>query len=125
MKHLKLGALEVSRIGLGTMGMSTAYTGAGLDDAESVRTIHRALELGVTLIDTAEVYGPFINEELVGQAVRGRRDEVVLATKFGLISHTGGGPGTPDSSPASIRVALEGSLERLGLDYIDLYYQHR
>jgi aryl-alcohol dehydrogenase-like predicted oxidoreductase len=105
--------------------MSTAYTGAGSDDAESIRTIHRALDLGVTLIDTAEVYGPFVNEELVGQAIRGRRDEVVLATKFGLISHTGGRPGTPDSSPASIRTAVEGSLERLALDSIDLYYQHR
>jgi aryl-alcohol dehydrogenase-like predicted oxidoreductase len=125
MKHLNLGALEVSRIGLGTMGMSTAYTGAGSDDAESIRTIHRALELGVTLIDTAEVYGPFVNEALVGQAISGRREEVVLATKFGLISHTGGDPGTPDSSPANIRTALEGSLERLGVDYIDLYYQHR
>jgi len=125
MKHINLGALEVSRIGLGTMGMSTAYTGAGKNDAESIRTIHRALELGVTLIDTAEVYGPFINEELVGQAISGPREEVVLATKFGLISHTGGDPGTPDSSPRNIRAALEGSLERLGVDYIDLYYQHR
>ena len=125
MKHINLGTLEVSRIGLGTMGMSTAYTGAGSDDAESIRAIHRALDLGVTLIDTAEVYGPFINEELVGQAISGRRDEVVLATKFGLISHTGGAPGTPDSSPTRIRTALEGSLQRLGVDYIDLYYQHR
>jgi aryl-alcohol dehydrogenase-like predicted oxidoreductase len=125
MKHINLGGLEVSRIGLGTMGMSTAYTGASSDDAESIRSIRRALELGVTLIDTAEVYGPFINESLVGQAISGRRHEVVLATKFGLISHTGGDPGIPDSSPASIRTALEGSLERLGVDYIDLYYQHR
>jgi len=125
MKHINLGALEVSRIGLGTMGMSTAYTGAGSDDAESIRTIHRALELGVTLIDTAEVYGPFINEELVGRAISGRHAQVVLATKFGLISHAGGGSGSPDSSPASIRVALEGSLRRLGVDHIDLYYQHR
>jgi aryl-alcohol dehydrogenase-like predicted oxidoreductase len=92
MKHINLGTLEVARIGLGTMGMSTAYTGAGSDDAESIRTIHRALELGVTLIDTAEVYGPFINEELVGRAISGRRDQVVLATKFGMISHAGGGP---------------------------------
>ncbi len=125
MKHRKLGALEVARIGLGTMGMSTAYTGAGSDDAESIRTIHRALELGVTLIDTAEVYGPFINEELVAQAISGRREQVVLATKFGLVSHTGGAPGSPDSSPANIRTALEGSLRRLGVDSIDLYYQHR
>jgi aryl-alcohol dehydrogenase-like predicted oxidoreductase len=125
MKHINLGALDVSRIGLGTMGMSTAYTGAGADDAESIRTIHRAIDLGVTLIDTAEVYGPFVNESLVGLAIAGRRDEVVLATKFGLISHTGGDPGTPDSSPRSIRIALEGSLQRLGVDYVDLYYQHR
>jgi aryl-alcohol dehydrogenase-like predicted oxidoreductase len=125
MRHINLGTLEVSRIGLGTMGMSIAYTGAGTDDAESIRTVHRALELGVTLIDTAEVYGPFTNEELVGQAISGRRDQVVLATKFGMISHAGGGPGTLDSSPANIRVALEGSLRRLGVDSIDLYYQHR
>jgi aryl-alcohol dehydrogenase-like predicted oxidoreductase len=105
--------------------MSTAYTGAGMDDAESIRTIHRALDLGVTLIDTAEVYGPFTNEELVGRAISGRRHQVVLATKFGMISHDGGGPGTLDSSPANIRVALEGSLRRLGVDSIDLYYQHR
>ena len=115
----------MSRIGLGTMGMSTAYTGAGSDDAESIRTIHRALDLGVTLIDTAEVYGPFTNEELVGRAISGRRDQVVLATKFGMLSHTGGGPGPLNSSPANIRLALEGSLQRLGVDAIDLYYQHR
>ena len=125
LKHINLGDLDVSRIGLGAMGMSTAYTGAGADDAESIRTIHRALELGVTLIDTAEVYGPFINEELVGRALSGRREEVVLATKFGLISHTGGGSRQPDSSPANIRTAVEGSLGRLGVDHIDLYYQHR
>jgi aryl-alcohol dehydrogenase-like predicted oxidoreductase len=125
MKHTLLGTLEVSRIGLGTMGMSTAYTGAGTDDAESIRTIHRALDLGVTLIDTAEIYGPFVNEELVGKALQERRDEVVLATKFGMISHTGSGPGTLDSSPKNIRTALEGSLKRLGTDHIDLYYQHR
>ena len=125
MKHIKLGDLEVSRIGLGAMGMSFGYTGAGSDDAESIRTIHRALELGVTFIDTAEVYGPYVNEELVGQALKGRRDEVVVATKFGLISHTGRGSGALDSSPANIRTAVDGSLRRLGTDYIDLYYQHR
>jgi aryl-alcohol dehydrogenase-like predicted oxidoreductase len=125
MKHVKLGDLDVARIGLGAMGMSSAYTGAGSDDDESIRTIHRALDLGVTLIDTAEVYGPFTNEELVGRALQGHRDRVVLATKFGLISHTGRGPGQLDSSPASIRVAVEGSLRRLGTDHIDLYYQHR
>ena len=125
MKHIRLGTLDVGRVGLGAMGMSAAYTGAGTDDAESIRAIHRALDLGVTLIDTAEIYGPFANEELVGQAIKDRRDEVVLATKFGLISHSGGGPGNLDSSPANIRTALEGSLRRLGTNHIDLYYQHR
>ena len=123
MKHTKIGDLDVARIGLGAMGMSFAYTGAGSDDAESIRTIHRALDLGVTLIDTAEVYGPYTNEELVGKALKGRRDDVVLATKFGMISHTGGSG--LDSSPANIRIAVEGSLERLDTDRIDLYYQHR
>jgi aryl-alcohol dehydrogenase-like predicted oxidoreductase len=125
MKHVKLGDLDVSRIGLGAMGMSHGFTGAGSDDAESIRTIHRAIDLGVTFIDTAEIYGPFTNEELVGKALKDRRDEVVLATKFGLVSHVGGGPGNPDSSPANIRTAVEGSLNRLGTDHIDLYYQHR
>jgi len=120
-----LGNLEVSRIGLGAMGMSDAYTGAGNDDAEAIRTIHRALDLGVTLIDTAEIYGPYTNEELVGRALKGRRDEVVVATKFGLVAHDGRGPWTLDSSPDNIRIAVEGSLRRLGTDYIDLYYQHR
>ncbi len=125
MKHALLGNLEVSRIGLGAMGMSHGYTGAGSDDDESIRTIHRALDLGVNLIDTAEIYGPYINEELVGRAIKGRRDEVVLATKFGLVSHAGAGPWNLDSSPANIRTAVEGSLRRLGTDHIDLYYQHR
>ena len=124
MKHVKLRDLDVSRIGLGAMGMSHAYTGSGSDDEESVRTIHRALELGVTFIDTAEIYGPYVNEELVGRALKGRWDQVVLATKFGLVSHSGR-PSGPDSSPASIRAAVEGSLKRLGTDHIDLYYQHR
>ncbi len=125
MKQAKLRDLEVSRIGLGAMGMSFGYTGAGRDDAESIRTIHRALDLGVTFIDTAEIYGPYTNEELVGKALKGRRDQVVVATKFGMISHAGGGPGNLDRSPANIRTAVEGSLRRLGFDYIDLYYQHR
>jgi aryl-alcohol dehydrogenase-like predicted oxidoreductase len=124
-KHIKVGELDVSRIGLGCMGMSHAYTGAGSDDAESIRTIHRALDLGVTLLDTAEIYGPYTNEELVGRAIRGRRDHVVVATKFGMISHAGGGFGVLDSSPANIRTAVDGSLRRLGTDHIDLYYQHR
>src|SRR6476660_7210121 len=125
MQHISLADLDVSRIGLGAMGMSAFYTGAGADDSESIRTIHRALELGITLIDTAEIYGPYTNEELVGRAIAGRRDDVVLATKFGLIPHRGGGASAPDSSPESMRVALEGSLRRLGTDHIDLYYQHR
>jgi aryl-alcohol dehydrogenase-like predicted oxidoreductase len=125
MKHATLGTLDVGRIGLGAMGMSTAFTGAGKDDAESIRTIHRALDLGVTLLDTAEIYGPFTNEELVGEAIKGRRDQVVLATKFGMVSHDGAGPGHLDSSPANIRTAIEGSLRRLGTDHVDLYYQHR
>ncbi|MCW2550958.1 MAG: aldo/keto reductase [Mycobacterium sp.] len=125
MKHIRLGNLDVARIGLGAMGMSFAYTGAGTDDAESIRTIHRAIDLGVTLIDTAEIYGPYTNEELVGQALKGRRDDVVLATKFGMVSHGGDGPGHLDSTPANIRTAVEGSLQRLGTDRIDLYYQHR
>ncbi|MCT7368440.1 aldo/keto reductase [Mycolicibacterium llatzerense] len=125
MKYIQLRDLTVSRIGLGAMGMSHGYTGAGADDAESIRTIHRALELGLTFIDTAEIYGPYINEELVGKALQGRRDQVVLATKFGLVSHTGEGAWNLDSSPANIRTAVEGSLRRLGTDYIDLYYQHR
>jgi len=124
-KHIKLGNLDVGRIGLGAMTMAGTYGKTDLDEAESIRTIHRAIELGVTLIDTAEIYGPFTNEELVGRALKGRRDQVVLATKFGLVSHAGGGPGHIDSSPANIRVAVEGSLRRLGTDHIDLYYQHR
>ena len=125
MRHSTLGTLDVSRIGLGAMGMSMAYEGGATDDAESIRTIHRALDLGVTLLDTAEIYGPFVNEELVGKAIADRRDQVVLATKFGLVSHAGGGPNHLDSSPANIRAAVEGSLRRLGTDHIDLYYQHR
>ena len=125
MKTAKLGDLTVARIGLGAMGMSHGYTGAGTDDDESVRTIHRALDLGVSFIDTAEIYGPYVNEELVGRALKGHRDQVVLATKFGLVSHAGKGPWNLDSSPANIRTAVEGSLKRLGTDHIDLYYQHR
>ena len=125
MKNAKLGDLTVARIGLGAMGMSHGYTGAGTDDDESIRTIHRAIDLGVNFIDTAEIYGPYVNEELVGRALKGRRDQVVLATKFGLVSHAGEGSWNLDSSPANIRTAVEGSLERLGTDRIDLYYQHR
>ena len=125
MKHISLGGLEVSRIGLGAMSMSGYYNTREGSDAESIRAIHRALDLGVTHLDTAEIYGPYLNEELVGRAIKGRRDQVVVATKFGIVSHSGGGPGVLDSSPANIRVAVEGSLKRLGTDHIDLYYQHR
>lgn len=126
MRNAHLGSLTVSRIGLGAMTMAGTYTSEGaLDHAESIRTIHRALDLGVTHIDTAEIYGPFLSEEIVGEAIRGRRDQVVVATKFGLVSHTGGGPGVVDSSAANVRAAVEGSLRRLGTDRIDLYYQHR
>src|SRR3989449_7606706 len=107
------------------MSMAGYYNiGAG-SDTESIRAIHRALDLGVTHLDTAKIYGPYTNEELVGRAIKDRRDQVVLATKFGIVSHSGGGPGVLDSSPANIRVAVEGSLKRLGTDHIDLYYQHR
>jgi aryl-alcohol dehydrogenase-like predicted oxidoreductase len=125
MKHISLGGLEVSRIGLGAMSMSGYYNTRERSDAASIRAIHRALDLGVTHLDTAEIYGPYLNEELVGRAIKGRRDQVVLATKFGIVSHSGGGPGVLDSTPANIRVAVDGSLKRLGTDHIDLYYQHR
>ena len=129
MQTARLGDLEVSRIGLGAMTMAGTYTSEGsLDHDESIRTIHRAFDLGVTHIDTAEIYGPFLSEELVGRAVAGRRDDIVIATKFGLVSHSDGADpaiGQIDSSPSSIRAAVEGSLRRLGTDRIDLYYQHR
>ena len=111
--------LIVSEQGLGCMGMSAFY-GQG-DDAESIATIHRALELGITFLDTAEMYGRGVNEELVGRAIKGRRDEFVVATKFiGAFSDR-----RPDGRPEYIRTAIEGSLQRLGTDHVDLYYQHR
>src|SRR3989441_5422648 len=103
MKHILIGGLDVSRIGLGAMSMSGYYNIGEGSEAESIRVIHRALELGVTHLDTAEIYGPFHNEELVGRAIKGRRNNVVVATKFGLVSHFGGGPGVFDSSPANVR----------------------
>jgi aryl-alcohol dehydrogenase-like predicted oxidoreductase len=121
----RLGDLEVSRLGLGTMGMSAYYSGARVDDAESIRTIHRALDLGVTLLDTAEIYGPYINEELVGRAIADRRDQVVLATKFGITRHRGADARPVDGSPENVRRSVDDSLARLGTDRIDLYYQHR
>ncbi|GAA3749028.1 aryl-alcohol dehydrogenase-like predicted oxidoreductase [Spinactinospora alkalitolerans] len=126
MKQRKLGAqgLTVSEQGLGCMGMSFAY-GTG-DDAESLRTIERALELGITFLDTADMYGPWANEELVGRAVKGRRDEVVIATKFGNEVDSGGAmTGRVNGRPDYVRRALDGSLRRLGTDRVDLYYQHR
>jgi aryl-alcohol dehydrogenase-like predicted oxidoreductase len=112
--------LVVSEQGLGCMGMSAFYGQSG-DDAESIATIHRALELGITFLDTAEMYGRGVNEELVGRAIKGRRDDFVVATKFiGAFSDR-----RPDGRPETIRAAIEGSLERLGTDHVDLYYQHR
>jgi aryl-alcohol dehydrogenase-like predicted oxidoreductase len=125
MKHTTLGTLEVSRLGLGTMGMSAFYSGAGTDDAESIRTIRRALELGVTFFDTAEIYGPYINEELLGKALGADRGSVVVATKGGTLKHLDDDSYGYDGRPENLRRALEGSLTRLGTDHIDLYYQHR
>jgi len=127
MKNITLGTNgpEVGRIGLGLMGMSAFYSGANSDDAQSTATIHRALELGVTLLDTAEMYGPHINEELLGKAIAGRRSEVVIATKFGTFHNAGDGSYGLDGTAANVRASVEGSLSRLGTDYIDLFYQHR
>jgi aryl-alcohol dehydrogenase-like predicted oxidoreductase len=127
MRKRRLGnsGLEVSALGLGCMGMSQAYgTADERDEGESIATIHRAIELGCTFLDTAEVYGPFANEELLARALRGRRDEVVIATKFGFRIEDGGITGL-DSRPEHIREAVEGSLRRLRTDRIDLLYQHR
>jgi len=126
MKLRKLGAAGpvVSSIGLGCMGMSQSY-GKG-DDEESIRTLHRALDLGITLLDTADAYGKGANETLVGTAIRGRRVDVVLASKFGLVPPPAGGPATEvDARPERVRDCCEASLRRLGVDVIDLYYLHR
>ncbi|MDN0081767.1 aldo/keto reductase [Crenobacter sp. SG2305] len=127
MQTRQLGAHgpQVSVIGLGCMGMSDFYS-TGHDEAEAIATIQRALDLGVTLLDTADMYGPFTNEELVGRAIAGRRDKVVLATKFGIVRNANDVAARGlNSRPEYIRQAVDGSLRRLGVDYIDLYYQHR
>lgn len=125
MKTRQLGrnGLTVSAIGLGCMGMSEFY-GIG-DEAESIATIHRALELGVTLLDTADMYGPFTNEKLVGKAIADRRDRVILATKFGNVRGEDGSFLGISGTPEYVHQACNASLQRLGVDYIDLYYQHR
>ena len=124
MKNRKLGSsLQVSSIGLGCMGMSEYY--GSRDEAESIATIHRALDLGVTLLDTADIYGLGRNEELVGRAIRGRRDQVVVATKFGNMRGEDGSFRGVNGRPEYVRACCEASLRRLGVDTIDLYYQHR
>jgi len=125
MDRRKLGTqgLTVSAVGLGCMGMSEFY--GPRDDAESVATIHRALDLGVDFLDTADMYGPFTNETLVGKAIRGRRDQVVLATKFGNQRSPEGGWLGVNGKPEYVRACCEASLKRLGVEVIDLYYQHR
>ena len=123
-RELGTNGLRVSALGLGCMGMTYAYGAA--DPDESIATIHRAIELGVTFFDTAELYGPHTNEELLGRALAGRRDDVTIATKFGVLRNADGPAGRPrDGTPANVRRSIEGSLKRLGTDHVDLYYQHR
>src|SRR5918911_1659171 len=123
MNRRRLRELEVSAQGLGCMGMSEFY--GSTDEDEAIRTIHRALELGIDFLDTADMYGPFTNERLVGRAIRGRRDRVILATKFGNVRGEDGSWLGINGRPEYVRRACDGSLQRLGVDHIDLYYQHR
>ncbi|HEX4527502.1 MAG TPA: aldo/keto reductase [Gaiellaceae bacterium] len=123
MEKRTLGNLEVSALGLGCMGMSEFYGTA--DEGEAIATIHRAIELGIDFLDTADMYGPFTNERLVGRAIAGRRDQVVLATKFGNERNPDGSWVGINGSPEYVHQACDASLERLGVDHIDLYYQHR
>lgn len=124
MKTRKLGTeLEVSALGLGCMGMSEFYSGR--DEAEAIATLHHALDLGVSFLDTADMYGPYTNEQLLGRALKGHRDQAVLATKFGIMRTTEGGFGGINGKPEYVHQACDASLQRLGLDVIDLYYLHR
>ena len=125
MEKRKLGnqGLTVSAIGLGCMGMSEFYGQA--DDKKSIETIHRALDLGITFIDTADMYGPYKNEKLVGRALSGQRDKVILATKFGIVRSGDSGERSVNGRPEYVKAACDASLQRLGVDHIDLYYQHR
>lgn len=124
MKMRKLGALEVSSLGLGCMGMSAFYDRGGVTEKESIELIHKAIDLGVNFFDTAEIYGPFTNEELLGKALKGKREQVIIATKCGFRFENGVRAGL-DGSAKNVKAAAEGSLRRLNVDVIDLFYQHR